>query len=99
VNVRFHPQASSEFADAVDYYERQRRGLGRELAEEVKSAVRRISDAPGAWALVSPDDGIRRCQAHRFPYGLFYRIEDDGVAVVFAVAHLRRRPGYWRDRL
>jgi hypothetical protein len=34
----------------------------------------------------------------RFPYGLIYAL-DDGDILVLAVAHLHRRPDYWRDRL
>jgi mRNA-degrading endonuclease RelE of RelBE toxin-antitoxin system len=34
----------------------------------------------------------------RFPYGLIYTI-DNGDILVLAVAHLHRRPDYWRDRL
>jgi len=33
----------------------------------------------------------------RFPFGILYRIEPEQIVVV-AVMHLRRRPGYWRDR-
>jgi len=43
-------------------------------------------------------DETRRCQLNRFPYGLVYAVEDDAV-VVLAVMFLRRKPGYWRDRL
>jgi toxin ParE1/3/4 len=34
----------------------------------------------------------------RFPYQLIYRVEADTITV-YAVAHLKRKPGYWRDRL
>jgi toxin ParE1/3/4 len=98
VNVSFHAQASSELNDAIDFYERQRRGLGREFADEVKSAAQRIKDSPEAWTVVSTDEHLRRCRTHRFPYGLIYQLQNDRI-VIFAVAHLRRRPGYWRDRL
>jgi len=33
----------------------------------------------------------------RFPYSIVYRVETEKVFVL-AVAHLRRRPLYWRDR-
>ena len=42
-------------------------------------------------------DEYRRYLMARFPYGVVYRIEGETV-LVFAVAHLRRRPGYWRNR-
>ena len=43
-------------------------------------------------------EGIRRCRLSRFPYGLIYTI-DNGDVLLLAVAHLHRRPDYWRDRL
>jgi toxin ParE2 len=46
----------------------------------------------------APGEGIRRCRLGRFPYGLIYTL-DNGDILVLAVAHLHRRPDYWRDRL
>jgi hypothetical protein len=34
----------------------------------------------------------------RFPFGLLYAIETERIVIV-AVAHLKRRPGYWKDRI
>ncbi len=42
--------------------------------------------------------GIRRAGVHRFPYALLY-FEQPEVVRVLAIAHERRRPGYWRGRL
>jgi hypothetical protein len=98
VKVHFHPQASLDLNDATDHYERQRTGLGRQFAVEVHSTVKRIEHSPSAWAIVDPKAGLRRCLTHRFPYGVVYQIQTHRI-VVLAVAHLRRRPGYWRSRL
>ena len=98
VTVEFHSQASAELNDAVDYYNQQKPDLGRRFAAEVRSAVQRIQDHPQAWTLVAEPDGLRRCQTHRFPYGLIYQLQP-GRIVIVAVAHLHRRPGYWRSRV
>jgi plasmid stabilization system protein ParE len=97
VNVEFHSRAAAELDEAVDYYNQRVPQLGREFAEEVRAAVTRIQDRPEAWTLLS-DDGIRRCVTHRFPYGIIYQVQPQRV-VIIAVAHLRRRPGYWRRRV
>jgi hypothetical protein len=34
----------------------------------------------------------------RFPYGVIYRVREEVIWVV-AIAHMRRRPGYWLDRV
>jgi plasmid stabilization system protein ParE len=55
----------------------------------------RIGEAPDGSA---PHlDGTRRLGMMRFPYSIVYRVKTDVVEVV-AVAHQRRRPGYWRER-
>ncbi|MCZ6674550.1 MAG: type II toxin-antitoxin system RelE/ParE family toxin [Verrucomicrobia bacterium] len=40
---------------------------------------------------------FRRHLLARFPYGIIYRIDDDVIYVV-AVMHLKRNPGYWKNR-
>jgi plasmid stabilization system protein ParE len=41
--------------------------------------------------------GTRRYLMHRFPYLIVFRTTPTAIQVV-AVAHGRRRPGYWRTR-
>ena len=90
-----HP-ARRELVEAIDYYDKERAGLGSEFREEAWLAIRRIGEFPDAW---SPLGGrIRRCQLRRFPYGLIYESVTNEV-VVIAVAHLHRRPEYWRSRV
>ena len=97
MKVEFHSQASAEFNDAIDYYNLRKPNLGREFAGEVREAVERIRDFPNAWALVIEEEEIRRCQTHRFPYGVIYQVQPDRILII-AVAHLHRRPNYWRRR-
>jgi hypothetical protein len=42
--------------------------------------------------------GVRRLLVDRFPYALVF-VESETEIRVLAVAHTRRRPGYWRSRL
>ncbi len=73
-------------------------GLGFEFVGEVNKSLSRIVDYPHSCAEI--ESGIRRCLVSRFPYGIVYRQdEDEDFIVVIAITHLRRRPGYWRDRI
>ena len=40
----------------------------------------------------------RKCNLHKFPYAIIYRVRGDTVTIV-AFMHLHRKPGYWRGRL
>ena len=93
MRFRFLEGARNEFKEAVDYYERQRRGLGDELENEVFAAIERASHDPASYE--SFDSGIFRIPVQRFDY---YTVEEDTL-VIAAVMHNRRRPGYWKRRL
>jgi toxin ParE1/3/4 len=94
--VVFHPEAEAELRAGIDYYEGQRQGLGAEFRDEVEAATARIAQSPQACPPYG-DQGLRKCVLLRFPYTLFY-LELDEVIWVAAVAHQRRRPGYWKGR-
>jgi plasmid stabilization system protein ParE len=93
--VVFHPQAEAEMQAAAEFYETKRRGLGADFIGEVE----RATEALVAYSRIGHrfSRRLRRVLVHRFPYGLLYRVDRDWIFVV-AVAHVRRRPGYWRTR-
>jgi toxin ParE1/3/4 len=88
--------ASKEFAAAVRWYEKQRPGLGGEFFDAVVHATSLIQAQPEIGTL-SPDRRTRRVLVERFPYQVVYRLSADEIVIV-AIAHTKRRPGYWRNR-
>lgn len=97
MNVRMLGQAEDDLAEAFDYYQDARQGLGVEFIEEFRRAVDRILQFPFGWAPL--DDVYRRCRLNRFPYGVIYRCDPQAnQIIVVAISHLSRRPGYWRGR-
>jgi len=96
MNVIFLEPAKLELQKAIDYYNGQKEDLGEEFAQEVETTVQRICLLPGAWTRLS--DTVRRCRTNRFPYGLVYHQKGDDI-IILAVMHLRRKPGYWKERL
>ena len=88
--------AKDEMRESREYYEAQRVGLGEDFLRAVEDAIRRIEAFPNAWSRLS--NKVRRCRTNRFPHGVVYALRGNEI-VVLAVMHLKRRPGYWRDRL
>ncbi len=88
--------AAEELADAVGWYEDRRAGLGSEFFDAVVRTLNRIAETPEAGSPFS-DLEARRMLVAGFPYQVVYRIEPDDIRVI-AFAHLKRRPGFWRDR-
>ena len=95
IRVLFHPLARDELAAAVAFYERQAKGLGAELSAEVRRSLTRLSALPYSGSPAEED--VRRAFVRRFPFAIVYRPESDRL-LVLAVMHLRRKPGYWKDR-
>jgi toxin ParE1/3/4 len=95
------PAAAEELRRAIRRYEDERVGLGAELADVVEAAFQAL--ATGARRSVTvpwiPNElGVRRVLLKRFPFAIIHVDDDDAVRVI-AIAHLRRRPGYWRSRM
>jgi toxin ParE1/3/4 len=93
--VIFLPEARAEALETFRWYEKQRRGLGVLFRGEVKEAIRRIRDAPLAYAPQYRD--IRRVLIDRFPYAIFYQITPKAIVVV-GVIHGHRHPREWMRR-
>jgi plasmid stabilization system protein ParE len=98
VKVKVLDPAEGDLQETFDYYEKARTGLGTEFAAEFRRTVDRILNHPHAWHPLDPV--YRRCQLHRFPYGVIYRVEDQAKQiVVVAVTHLSRKQDWWRGRI
>jgi toxin ParE1/3/4 len=93
----FHGHAKAELDDAIAWYERRRVGLGGEFQSAVEGAVRRICQNPQAGSFYRATR-FRYVVVRRFPYVVFY-FEGTHFIQVMAVAHGRRRPGYWMNRM
>ncbi|HMO05871.1 MAG TPA: type II toxin-antitoxin system RelE/ParE family toxin [Kiritimatiellia bacterium] len=94
-NFTFLHEAEVELWAAVTYYEERSPGLGLDFQTEIEQVLATIAAHPERCPLRT--DGTRRCLAHRFPYLVVYTCENDHIWLL-AVAHAKRRPGFWRMR-
>ena len=92
MKIRFLRSARRELESAVAHYHSLNAAAASAFRKEVSDALTRISEQPLPWPAM--DANTRRCLCTHFPYGLIYRINDD-TAMILAVAHTRRKPGYW----
>ena len=94
------PAAEEELRAAVAWYEMQRQGLGAQFFAEVGRLLDLILRHPGIGSpvpRVRAEYGTRRVPLRRFPYFVVYRERDEDVHII-AIAHISRKPGYWRHR-
>ena len=98
MNLVVLPEAETEAAQAAMWYENKQTGLGNEFLDELEATFQTIESNPvGQPLLESTDPPFRRTMLKRFPYLVIFTVRDEEILVV-AVAHARRKPGYWKDR-
>ena len=93
--VRLRPEAEQDLLEAALWYEANEPGLGGQFLDQVQATLAAIADQPAAYTVVH--NSVRRALVRRFPFGVFYMIEDDGALIV-AILHGSRHPRTWRER-
>jgi plasmid stabilization system protein ParE len=78
------------------FYERQGEGLGAYFLDSMFSEIDSLVLYAGIHRKIF---GYHQLLARRFPYGVYYRVEDDGVIIVWRVLDLRRSPAAIREEL
>jgi plasmid stabilization system protein ParE len=95
--VRFLRAAQAEYRAALAWYAARSLDVADDFAAKVAAAVHEIRELPEAWPMWLGRPGLRGRVLRRFPYTIIYVVRAQRV-VILAVAHQRRRPGYWLSR-
>lgn len=94
-DVLFHPEAQTEYDEALAWYFARSPNAAKRFETEVDGVLALMSTNPGMFARY--DDEHRFAVLRRFPYSVVYQVQTHCVYVV-AVAHGSRLPGYWQGR-
>ncbi len=92
---QFHSDRRKELMEAQDWYEREAAGLGRRFREAINALTQRMTANPLQFPVVY--ENVRRALLRRFPYSLFFIIDDDTLFVI-ACFHASRDPSHWQKR-
>ena len=95
MSIAFHPAALRELEEVSAYYEERLPGLGSQFLDEMQALLGTLDDNP---LIGRPGcHQTRSMPLPRFPFLVVYRVNGTRL-VVLALAHYRRRPGYWGGR-
>lgn len=95
IEIEFHPEATQELEQAAAWYQERSDAAAKGFALAVDAAVNKISQKPERFPRV--DQRHRASNLTKYPFQIIYRKEGEKIYVI-AVAHAKRRPGYWRFR-
>lgn len=96
--LRVRREAATELEEALSWYEASEPNVARRLLRGYQDVVARIQLSPQAGSLVTAEPEIRRWVIRDFPYSVVFLLRADEV-LILALAHHKRRPGYWQPRL
>ncbi|MCL1471803.1 type II toxin-antitoxin system RelE/ParE family toxin [Argonema antarcticum] len=94
--LQIQPEAELDLTEAYRWYEERSQGLGSEFLTAVDSYLFLIQSNPLAYPVVY--EQAHRALLRKFPYGIFYLIEDDTI-VVIACFHAKRDPQSLQNRV
>ena len=92
----FHPAAAEEYADAANYYTRIHPELGGRFYDEMERLIQDIRREPQRFRRFEPL--AQRHFSNVFPYSVIYVEQPDRIWIL-AMMHMKRRPGYWQNRV
>lgn len=95
MRLEFHPDAVVEAEAQRLWYNERSHAAANGFAAELEAAFEVILELPDRWPLYI--EGTRRYPLRRYPFFIVYRSVGE-IVQILAIAHARRKPGYWTTR-
>ena len=90
MGLRYTDRAKRDLETAFHWYEKQSYGLGNNFLNSVEAGIHKILENPKLYKIQHAN--FHACIIRRFPFSIFYTLEDEGI-VVHAIFDDRRDPG------
>ena len=94
--VEIRRAAKADIRAAALWYERQRKGLGRDFLVKVGDVILSLGQTPTMHQIIKAN--VRRALLKRFPYCVYYTVEGQVVQII-GVFHAKRDPAKWQTRI
>jgi toxin ParE1/3/4 len=95
-DFHLHPAAVEEAEAAARWYRERSPRAAKRFVDELNQVIDRILEAPRRWPRST--NGTRKLNLPCFPFAVVYW-ESERLIRILAVAHARRKPEYWKNRL
>lgn len=89
-------KAKFDIEETSEWYEKQKKGLSKKFLFFIKNYIQTINENPFLFAVIFQD--IRKIKIKKFPYLIFYYIENNEIIIIIAVIHTSRSDVVWRKR-
>lgn len=93
--LRLHASARDETNETTRWYAARSTNAGQRFRDEILTSLRKAASSPLLFPAYLHD--TRRIFLRRFPYFIVFLDQPEEI-IVLAVAHAKRRPGFWQKR-
>lgn len=97
MKFKFHPEALSEYISSIRYYSNISKSLALDFVTDIENSINQILEFPKSCNEIN--ENIRKYVIKRFPYCIYYSIEQDSTIMIYAIMHTSQKPGYWKNRV
>ncbi|MGA2249846.1 type II toxin-antitoxin system RelE/ParE family toxin [Terracidiphilus sp.] len=94
--IRLRSEAGLEIEDAFEYYRRESPRTAARFLTAIGASLKKIRRNPQLYPPYTKN--TRRRVLGSFPFSVIYQEKEDIILIV-AIAHAKRREGYWLKRL
>jgi len=95
-NVLIKSLAFVDLQNAIDWYEIQSTGLGKRFYKEFENCISRIENNPHHYRVYHKN--VRRILFNKFPYKIFYSLNEQTV-IVLGIYHGKRSKSFVNRRM
>ncbi len=88
--------AEQEFNDAADWYYQEDTLASNRFIIAIEATLSKITHSPDSYPVVFGNE-IRRAVVNKFPFSIFFTVDDEVVAIL-SIFHNSRNPMIWRGR-
>lgn len=89
IKLQFTKEALFDYKEAFDWYADIDKSLSNSFRVQVDNLLDKIIEAPNHFPIV--ESQTRRAILNRFPYGIFFILEQESI-VITAILHHKREP-------
>lgn len=90
-------EAKTDLQEAFNWYEDKSLGLGFELLRCAEATLMSIDRTPLIYPAVYED--YRRALMRRFPFAIFFELDNQNRRVIYSVFHCSQHPDRWTRQL
>ena len=94
--IRLRSEAELEIEEAFEYYLRESPRIADRFLKQISASFKKIQKNPLLYPPYTKN--TRRRILGSFPFSVIYQ-EKEEVILIVAIAHAKRREGYWIKRL